>query len=135
MYRAAILGCPNRSRTHARAYAHVRQGEIVAICDIDPDVLNAFGNEFEIQKRYTDAHEMLEAERPDLLHIVTRPSLRVPLLRIPAEHEVPAVIVEKPIAIDSEHFLAISEMNEKSRTKFVVNHQVAFPPDPAGNAA
>jgi len=128
MYRTAILGCGGRSRGHARAYEHVSKGQIVAICDMEENLLNAFGDEFAIKSRYTDIHEMLDKEKPDLLHIVTRPALRAPLMTIAAEHKVPAVIVEKPVAIDSEAFQAISELSEKSSTKFAVNHQLHFHP-------
>jgi predicted dehydrogenase len=128
MYKAAILGCAGRSRGHARAYEHVSKGQIVAICDLEEKLLNAFGEEFEIKNRYTDIHEMLAKEKPDLLHIVTRPAFRAPLMTIAAEHEVPAVIVEKPVAIDSEAFQEISELNENSPTKFAVNHQLHFHP-------
>lgn len=128
MYKTAILGCRGRSRGHARAYEHVAQGQIVAICDLQEDLLNDFGENFGIKNRYTDIHEMLEKEEPDLLHIVTRPALRVPLMTITAEHEVPAAIVEKPVAIDSKDFQAIAELNKKSSTKFVINHQLHFHP-------
>ena len=128
MYKAAILGCRGRSKGHIRAYEHVTKGKVVAICDLVEDLLNSFGDEFGIDRRYTDIHEMLDKEKPDLLHIVTRPALRVELLTIAAEHEVPAVIVEKPIAIDGEDYLAICELNERSSTKFIVNHQLHFHP-------
>lgn len=128
MYRTAILGCRGRSRGHARAYEYVSQGQIVAICDLEEGLLNSFGEEFAIKNRYTDIHEMLEKEKPDLLHIVTRPAFRVPLMTIAAEHKVPAAIVEKPVAIDSDAFQSIAELNEKSDTKFVMNHQLHFHP-------
>ena len=128
MYKSAVLGCRGRSRGHARAYEHVSKGQIAAICDMEEDLLNAFGDEFGIKNRYIDLHEMLEKEKPDLLHIVTRPELRVPLLTTAAEHEVPAVIVEKPIAIDSEDFQALVELSKRSSTKFAVNHQLHFHP-------
>ncbi|MCD6506372.1 Gfo/Idh/MocA family oxidoreductase [Candidatus Poribacteria bacterium] len=128
MYKAAILGCRGRSKGHIRAYERVTKGKVVAICDLVEDLLNSFGDEFGIDRRYTDIHEMLDKEKPDLLHIVTRPALRVELLTIAAEHEVPAVIVEKPIAIDGEDYLAICELNKRSSTKFIVNHQLHFHP-------
>lgn len=128
MYKTALLGCGERSREHSQAYEHVSRGQIVAICDLKEDLLNAFGENFGIENRYTDIHEMLEKEKPDVLHIVTRPTLRVPLMTIAAEHEVPAAIVEKPIAIDSKDFQALVELEKKSSTKFVVNHQLHFHP-------
>ncbi len=76
MYKSAILGCRGRARGHANAYKHVKNGKIMAICDLKEDLLKSFGEEFGIENRYTDVHEMLDKEKPDLLHIVTAPVTR-----------------------------------------------------------
>jgi predicted dehydrogenase len=128
MHRSAFLGCGGRARGHARAYSEITRGQMVAICDLNEERLKSFGDEFGIGKRYTDIHEMLDKEKPDVLHIVTQPDLRVPLMTVAADHEVPAAIVEKPIALDSVDYKAISELGRRSKTKFVVNHQLRFHP-------
>jgi len=128
MHRSAFLGCGGRARGHARAYANITRSQTVAICDLNEERLKSFGDEFGIGNRYTDIHQMLDKEKPDVLHIVTQPDLRVPLMTIAADHEVPAAIVEKPIALDSADFRAISELGKKSKTKFIVNHQLRFHP-------
>ena len=40
------------------------------------DLLEGFGEEFNIDSRYTDLDEMLSKEKQDLLHIVTAPVMR-----------------------------------------------------------
>ena len=64
MYRSAILGCGGRARGHAQAYKYVEQGEIVAICDMDKELLTSFGSEFGIKNQYVDLDQMLS-----LIHI------------------------------------------------------------------
>ncbi|MBD3182821.1 hypothetical protein GF312_11060 [Candidatus Poribacteria bacterium] len=128
MYRSAFLGCGGRARGHANAYSKVKRGEMVVLCDLNEERLNSFGDTYSVEKRYTDIHEMLDKEKPDLLHIVTQPDLRVPLMTIAAEHEVPVAIVEKPIALDSTDYKTICELEKNSKTKFVVNHQLRFHP-------
>ena len=134
MYKSAILGCRGRARGHARAYEHVKGGKLAAICDMQEDLLNDFGDEFRIDARYTDLDEMLSKEKPDLLHIVTAPVLRgsnkrirYPLMNQASEHGVPAVIVEKPVAVESEDWRQISELAERTKTKFVCQHTTQFP--------
>jgi predicted dehydrogenase len=100
----------------------------VAICDLDEARRNRIGSEFGIARRYSDAREMLQRERPDVLHLVTNPELRVPLMTLADECGVPAVIVEKPIAVDASDFRTIQELGRRTRTKFVVNHQLRFHP-------
>ena len=126
MFKCAFLGCGPRARGHARGYQTVPRGQIVAICDLDDQRRNEFGDEFGVQTRYTDLHEMLDTERPDVLHIVTLPSLRVELMSLAAAHQVPAVIVEKPIALQGEDFRQLRELNATSPTKFCVNTQLHF---------
>lgn len=69
---------------------------------------------------------MLETERPDLVHLVIAADQRVPLMTIAAEHEVPVVIVEKPIALQGEDWRQLVELNSWSPTRFVVNTQLRF---------
>ncbi|MBN1937253.1 MAG: Gfo/Idh/MocA family oxidoreductase [Anaerolineae bacterium] len=126
--KAAFLGCGPRARQHALAYKLVTQGRLAAICDLDEERLQAFGQEFGIERRYTDLRQMLEVERPDLLHIVTLPTLRVDLMTTAAEYQVPVVIVEKPIAIQGEDYRQIKALNERVKTHFVVNTQLHFHP-------
>ena len=106
MYKTAFLGCGGRARAHASAYRFVKRGKIAAICDMNEELLNSFGDDFDVSSRYTDLDEMLEKEKPDVLHIVTAPVLRgtnqrirYSLMKQASDHGVPAAIVEKPIAV------------------------------------
>jgi predicted dehydrogenase len=126
--KSAYLGCGPRARRHAEAYEFVENGEIGAICDLNEARLETFGRDFHVDDdhRYTDFHEMLEKEKPDLLHLVTAPTIRVDLMKVAAEHEVPVVIVEKPVAVQGEDYRQIKALNETSDTNFVVNTQLHF---------
>jgi predicted dehydrogenase len=126
--KSACLGCGPRARQHALAYELVTQGQLAAICDLDEGRLEAFGEEFGIDRRYADLDHMLEVEKPDLLHIVTLPTIRVDVMTAAAEHKVPVVIVEKPIAIQGEDYRQIKALGERSATHFVVNTQLHFHP-------
>lgn len=126
--RLAHLGCGPRARRHAEAFEFVQKGEIGAICDFNEERLKAFGDDFGVEEahRYTDYREMLEKERPDVLDIVTAPTIRVELMRTAAEYEVPVAIVEKPVAVQGEDYSQIKSLNETSKTRFVVNTQLHF---------
>ena len=135
MYKSAMLGCGGRARAHADAYRFVNGGKLAAICDMNTELLHAFGDDFGISARYTDLDEMLEREKPDVLHIVTAPVLRgtnerirYPLMKQASDHGVPAAIVEKPIAVESEDWKQISGLSKETQTKFVVNTQLNFHP-------
>ena len=135
MYKTAMLGCGGRARGHADAYRFVKRGKLAAICDMDAERLNNFGEEFGISSRYTDFDEMLEKEKPDVLHIVTSPvvpngseRIRYPLMKQASDHGVPAAIIEKPVAVEGEDWKQIAGLAEETQTKFVVNTQLDFHP-------
>jgi predicted dehydrogenase len=135
MYKSAMLGCGGRARAHADAYRFVKGGKLAAICDMNEELLTSFGDDFGISSRYTDLDEMLEKEKPDVLHIVTAPVLRgsnkrirYSLMKQASDHGVPAAIVEKPIAVESEDWKQLAGLAEETQTKFVVNTQLNFHP-------
>ena len=114
-YRCAFLGCGPRAHGHARAYQQITRGEIVALCDLNESRLNDFGDTFSVATRYTDLDEMLRKEKPDVVHLVTPPTLRVGLMTRLAEAGVPGVIVEKPICIGADDYKALRELEARSR--------------------
>ena len=135
MYKTAMLGCGGRARGHADAYRFVKGGKLAAICDMDKERLNAFGDTFGVTSRYTDLDEMLEKEKPDVLHIVTSPvvpsnneRIRYPLMKQASDYGVPAAVIEKPVAVEGEDWKQITGLAKKTKTKFVVNTQLNFHP-------
>ena len=135
MYKTAMLGCGGRARGHADAYRFIKRGKLAAICDMDAERRNAFGDTFGIASRYTDLDKMLEKEKPDVLHIVTSPvipsnneRIRYPLMKQASDHGVPAAVIEKPVAVEGEDWKQITGLAEKTKTKFVVNTQLNFHP-------
>ncbi len=135
MYKTAMLGCGGRARGHADAYRFIKRGKLAAICDMDKERLNTFGDTFGIASRYTDLDEMLEKEKPDVLHIVTSPvvpssnaRIRYPLMKQASDHGVPAAIIEKPVAVEGEDWKQIVKLAVETKTKFVVNTQLNFHP-------
>lgn len=127
-YRSAFLGCGGRAQGHAKAYSLISRGEIVALCDLNEERLNSFGDTYNVPARYTDLDAMLANERPDVVHCVTDPTLRVPLMTRLAEAGVPGVIVEKPICIGAADYKALAKLEAESSTKFAVNHQLRHHP-------
>jgi predicted dehydrogenase len=128
-FRSAFLGCGPRARAHALAYQHITRGQIVALCDLDEKRLGPFGDEFAPSATpYADLDQMLENEKPDLVHCVTDPTIRVPLMTRLSDAGVPGVIVEKPVCIGADDYKALRKLDAETGTKFVVNHQLRHHP-------
>jgi len=70
-YRVAILGCRGRGTAAARAYHQHARTEVVALCDLVPELLSALGGELGVGARYDDLDRMIEVEAPDIVAIPT----------------------------------------------------------------
>ncbi len=127
-YKCAFLGCGGRSNAHAGVYPNITRGTAVACCDLIEEKAQEYAGKHDIPSVYTDLDEMLEKEKPDLVHMVMPPTIRVSLMTRLAEAGVPAVIVEKPICIGAEDYKALRELEAASDTKFAVNHQLRYHP-------
>jgi len=129
MYKCASVGVSgSRARGHAEAYSHVRRGRLVAVSTRRRESLDAFADEYDVPARYTDYREMFSRERPDLVHVNTPPDVRLEIFEAAEEAGVPTVIVEKPLAVQWEDFLAIHRFAQRAKVKIAVNHQLHFHP-------
>ena len=124
-YRCAVIGCGNRSYWHARSYALVNRGELVACCDLQAERREKYAAEFNI-KAYADAAEMIANEKPDLLHVVTPPTIRAGIMRFVSDLDVPACIMEKPIAYKVSDWRDLCELERTSNTRFGVSAQFRY---------
>ena len=128
-YKCAIVGVSGgRARGHAEAYRHIRRGALVAVSTRNRQNLDAFGDEWHIANRYTDYREMFAREKPDLVHVNTPPDMRLEIFAAAQEAGIPALIVEKPLAIDGEDYLAIADFARSAKIKIAINHQLHFHP-------
>lgn len=127
MYRSAIVGA-RRGLHHAQAYEGSKRLKVVALCEIDDErretgvrALNVPG--------YSKYETMLNQERPDIVHVVTSPSVpRAPWLEPTAAHGVKALVIEKPIALIPSEADALREAHRKTGLKVIVNHQRRYMP-------
>jgi predicted dehydrogenase len=124
-YRCVIIGCGGRAHEHARAYSLVSRGTLVACCDRHPEKLEPFATKWGLVA-YADAAEMIRQEQPDLVHIVTGPRGRVETMALVSEQNVPACIIEKPIAFEVRDWRQIVTLETESATKFGVGAQMRY---------
>jgi len=126
-YRVAILGCRSRGTSAARVYhAHPRT-EVVGLCDLLEDRLNALGDELGVATRFADLDEMIRQTKPDIVAIPTAPSLHAPLALRVLEHGV-HIDVEKPMGMDLIETDAIMDKATKKGVQVAVHHQWRLSP-------
>lgn len=127
MYKCAIIGVSGRRASQlADAYQHISRGRLVAVSARQADKLHAFADTYGVPERYTDYREMFEQARPDLVHVNTPPTVRLEVMAAAEAAGVPALLVEKPLAVQGEDYAAIRDFAQKMRVKAAINHQLHF---------
>ncbi len=121
-YRVAILGCRSRGTSAAKAYhAHPRT-EIVALCDLVQDRLDALGKIVNVSTHFTDLDEMITQTKPDIVAIPTATEMHYPLCMRVLEHGV-NIEVEKPLCADLVQADAVIAKAKQKNARVVVHHQ------------
>ena len=72
MLKIAIIGCGKQADAHAVAIQSLQACAIVALCDTEELMARQLGERYNIKYCFTDIKKMLEATRPDVVHIINR---------------------------------------------------------------
>lgn len=113
-YRAAIIGTGGIAGAHARALNELKdRAQVVAAVDIDRGRLEAFAVKQSIPRSYTDVTVMLEAERPDIVHIATPPGTHYSLITQCLEAGA-WVLCEKPLCTSLAELDQIAETEKRT---------------------
>ncbi len=127
-YNVAIIGCGGISHMHAGWYVNETRASLIAIADIDADRIKAYGEQYGVEKQYTDYIEMLETEEIDLVSVCTRPKLHAPVAIETAKHGVKGILSEKPMAENLGQAREMLETCSEHGVKLAIDHQVRFSP-------
>ncbi|MGI5869889.1 MAG: Gfo/Idh/MocA family protein [Kiritimatiellia bacterium] len=122
-----IIGCGGIARgAHAPCYKNEKRVEIVALCDILPDRVAAFGAElFPKAATYTDYRELLKQKNIDAVDICTPNDLHSEIA-IAAFEAGKHVFCEKPDAVSPDKALAMKEASEKAGKLLMVMRNNRF---------
>lgn len=115
-------------RTHLKGVV-AYGAEIGAICDVDPDVLRAVGEEFHVpeEKRFLDYREVVANPQVNTVILVTPDQLHRQMVQdflAAGKH----VMCEKPLALTKEDLNAIVTAAEAADRKFMVGQICRFTP-------
>ncbi|WP_438754465.1 Gfo/Idh/MocA family protein [Pararhizobium sp. O133] len=95
--KGALIGCGFFAVNQMHGWKDVDGAGIVAICDRDPERLKIVGDQFGIERRYTDASQMFADGGFDFVDIATTVNSHRALVELAAANRIPA-ICQKPFA-------------------------------------
>jgi xylose dehydrogenase (NAD/NADP) len=109
-YRVALVGTGGISRGHARACQYTDRAELAAVCDVSPQALEQFTQQFSVPNVYASLDEMLEADEYDVAVICVWGAFHAQVgTQLAASRRVRAILCEKPFtqnAADAEALAA-----------------------------
>jgi predicted dehydrogenase len=124
--RVGLIGCGFYAQNHLHAWTDLksRGAELVAVCDLDPAKAEAAGKCFGAPF-FTDARDMLDRAKPDLVDITTRMENHRALAALASERKI-ASIVQKPFAPNWDECVAIVETAARHKTWLAVHENFRF---------
>ncbi len=127
-YRCVIIGCGARGTHQAEMLERIPEMELMALCDIDRERLQELGERFGVTAQYTDLDTMLAEQQPDIVHVMTFPTVRVEPAVKSARAGVRAVTMEKPMALRPSEGETMAAVSAETGCLMAVNHQRRYMP-------
>jgi predicted dehydrogenase len=127
--RVGIIGCGGMARNHVRGYLRTGRYEVAALADLSEAAMDAYEQEFGLSARhYTDAREMLDSERPDVVSIGVWHQGHAPWTIAAAARRPRAILCEKPMADTMQGAEQMLTACRRNQVKLIIGHQRRFLP-------
>jgi predicted dehydrogenase len=123
----ALIGCGQIADAHLQELRKIPGAEPVAVCDRYIDLAEQAALRFGVPGVYSDLGQMLEAVRPDVLHITTPPHTHCGLA-LQAMAAGAHVYVEKPFTVDAVEADRILDAATTHKRLVCVGHDHLFDP-------
>ena len=121
--KTVLIGCGAISGNHLTALGKVPDVEIAGLCDILPERAERAREKYAPKARvFADYREMLDAIKPDAVHITTPHHLHFEMAR-EALARGTNVLLEKPVCISDEEIDRLLEAERQSNAKVCVCFQ------------
>ncbi|HXK44466.1 MAG TPA: Gfo/Idh/MocA family oxidoreductase, partial [bacterium] len=117
-----IIGIGGMGQGHAESMKKVKEAQLVAVCDIEPDRAKEVGEKHGV-KWFTDYKELIDSGIADAV-IVATPHYFHPEISVYAMEKGLHVLSEKPIAVTVRQADTMVEAAKKTGRVFAVMYQL-----------
>jgi predicted dehydrogenase len=112
---------------HAEGWRRIPEAQLVAVADPAVGKAAEFAARWAIPRAYQSVSEMLDAERPEFVDIVTRPETHLELVTMAAERGI-HVICQKPMAPTWDESVAMCEIAERNNVRLLIHENWRWQP-------
>jgi predicted dehydrogenase len=125
--KVGIIGCGGIAPIHIKVYKSLKNVEVIGLCDLNLDRAKNLAMKFKIENIHRDYWEMFEKEKLDLVDICTPVSTHCKIVSDAAK-TVPAILLEKPMALNVSECDEMIKAVKKHGSKLCIGHSHIFSP-------
>jgi predicted dehydrogenase len=122
--RVGVIGL-GMGRHHVAGYQTHPQAEVVAVSDLNEELLKEMGEKYQVSRRYLKAEEMLKEEKLDVVSVAT-PNKFHRELTIAAFRSGAHVLCEKPMAMSAAEGREMLDAAGKTGKRLMINFSYRF---------
>ncbi|MGB9914286.1 MAG: Gfo/Idh/MocA family protein [Candidatus Bathyarchaeales archaeon] len=127
MMKVGILGCGGIAPVHLGVYKSLKDMEVTSLCDLNIEKAKNLAAKFRVKKIYNNYWDMFDKENLDLVDICTPVSTHAQIA-CDAAKVIPAILLEKPMALTTAECDNIIKEVKKHGSKLCVGHSQIFSP-------
>ena len=121
--KVGIVGAP-RGQSFIRSLQAIEETDVIAICDLNIDVVEGVASQFNIDQKYTEFEEMVQSDL-DIVVVSTPMPLHAPQSTL-ALQEGKHVISEVPAATDLQQCWELAKSVENSKKKYMMAENYVY---------
>jgi predicted dehydrogenase len=121
-YKVVVVGMGKRGMHHASTFQANGRFDVVGICDVNAERLDAAAAKIPGAVKATSARD-LGSLRPDVFCFCTLPGIRTDMIQAGIESGARLIAMEKPIALTSAEGMEIRKLLTDAGVRAVVSHQ------------
>ena len=125
--RGVAVGAGYFSQFHFDAWSRMDDVELSAICDVNSATAQSAAALHGVANHYTDYAQMLDAEQPDFVDIITRPDSHLTLVQEAVDRGIP-IICQKALAPTFDEAREIVRVAESASVPLMVHENFRFQP-------
>jgi predicted dehydrogenase len=123
-FRVGVIGL-GMGKGHVTGFQAHPQADVVAVCDLNEQLLNEQADALNVTGRYTDAKKMIRDEKLDIVSIATPNKFHKPLALAAFKHGA-HVLCEKPMALNAREGKAMLDAARKANRRLMINFSFRF---------
>ncbi len=125
--KGACIGAGYFSQFHLEAWNRIPEVTLTALCDLDRPRAEAQAQAYGLERCYADYREMIAAEKPDFIDILSPPGTHLEIVEFAARRGV-AMICQKPLAPGLDGCRALVALTEAHDVPFMVHDNWRWQP-------